>query len=75
MKDKIQNYLKENNIDTGIHYPISINELDCYKNKNNDKTSISDTYSKCILSLPMYPELEDKEIEFICNKVKDLFEN
>lgn len=73
MKDKIQNYLKENNIETGIHYPISINELDCYKNENNDKTPISDIYSKCILSLPMYPELEDEEIKYICNKIKLFF--
>jgi len=29
--------------------------------------------TKGLLSLPIYPELSDAEVEFICKKVKDFF--
>ena len=55
IRNKLQRYLKNNNIDSGLHYPISIKELECIN--SNDETNISDSYSKQILSLPLYPEL------------------
>lgn len=69
IRNKLQNYLKDNGIETGIHYPISIKDLKCID--NNDKTDISDNYSKIILSLPMYPELEKDEINYICKKINN----
>jgi len=67
VRNELQKYLKDNGIDTGIHYPISIKELDCIN--HNDKTTISDDYSKRIISLPMYPELKHEEIKYICAKI------
>ena len=69
IRNKLQKYLKDNGIETGIHYPISIKDLKCID--NNDKTDISDNYSKKILSLPMYPELEKGEINYICKKINN----
>ena len=73
LRDQLQKYLKEQNIETGIHYPISINELNCIT--CDDKTTISNKYSKTILSLPMYPELEHVDIEFICKCIYTFFDN
>lgn len=69
MRNNLQRYLKNKGIETGIHYPISIKDLKCIN--NDDKTNISDDYSKRILSLPMYPELEKDEIKYICKKIKN----
>lgn len=74
IRNNLQKYLEENGIQTGIHYPVSINNMECFENIELDKTEISNDYSKKILSLPMYPELEEKEIKYVCNKVK-LFYN
>ena len=71
IRNELQNFLKKNGIDTGIHYPISIQELECITNV--DKTPISNNYSKRIMSLPMYPELSQNEINYICNKIIKLF--
>ena len=69
IRNNLKKYLKDNNIETGIHYPISIKDLKCIN--NDDKTNISDDYSKRILSLPIYPELEKNEIEIICKNINN----
>lgn len=72
IRDNLKKFLNNNNIETGIHYPISINNLKSIKNVQ-DKTNISDNYSKRILSLPMYPELLSEEINYVCSKIKEFF--
>jgi dTDP-4-amino-4,6-dideoxygalactose transaminase len=71
-RNNLQKYLEKNNIDTGIHYPISINNLKCIR--CIDETPISDKYSSNILSLPMYPELEINEIKLICKCISMFFD-
>ena len=36
---------------------------------------LTEKYSKEILSLPMYPELTEEQIEFVCSKIKDFHKN
>ena len=52
------NYLSHNN--------KSINLLD-----KNFKSS--NLFSKQIISLPVYPKLKNKEIDFVCNSIKQMF--
>jgi dTDP-4-amino-4,6-dideoxygalactose transaminase len=73
IRNKLKEYLTNNNIECGIHYPINISELKCFKGVITDLTPVSSQYSKKILSLPMYPELEDNEIEIVCNIIKQFF--
>ncbi len=35
---------------------------------------ISIKNSKRILSLPMYPELKETEIEYVCNNIRDFYQ-
>lgn len=72
-RDSLQKYLGDNEIETGIHYPVSINNMECFSKMELDKTEISNDYSERILSLPMYPELEEKEIKYVCEKIKKFF--
>ena len=62
-------------ISTGIHYPVPFPMLPCYKNQQNKSSdffnSIND--SKKILSLPIYPELEEPKIRYISNQIKIFF--
>ena len=73
-RNTLQRYLKNNGIDTAIHYPIPIHKQIAYKSQfgkiNLPKTEY---YSKRILSLPINPYLKKKEINFVINKVKDFF--
>ncbi len=64
-RDKFQKYLKENNIETVIHYPISIAKQDAYVNDNINDLPLADLISSEELSLPLYYGMSDKEISYI----------
>ncbi|MCK4462781.1 MAG: DegT/DnrJ/EryC1/StrS family aminotransferase [Candidatus Omnitrophica bacterium] len=72
-RDKLQQYLTSNGISTGIHYPIPIHLQKAYKYLKYKKGDfpITEEYVNEILSLPMYPELRDDEIERVCEKIKE----
>ena len=74
-RKKLINYLKENNISTGIHYPIPLPFLKAYKHLNRlpKHYPISWRYHKKILSLPMFPELSEQNIKFISNKINKFY--
>lgn len=75
-RDKLQKFLKQNGIETIIHYPIPIHLQKAY-HKDGFKIGdypITEEKAKQILSLPMYPELESQEITYVCNKIKEFFE-
>lgn len=73
-RDKFQQYLKENDIQTLIHYPIPPHKQKAYSEWNNLSFPVTEEIHKTILSLPISPVLEDFEIEKITeviNKYKD----
>jgi len=72
-RDELKAYLEKKNITCLIHYPISVAETEAISKYNF--TDIDDCIenSKKILSLPMYPELEEKEILYVCENIKKFF--
>ena len=74
-RDRLKEYLEKCNIETLIHYPISVAETDALKEYNFDKEDYyySMKNSNEILSLPMYPELSQDDILYVCNKINSFF--
>ena len=72
-RDKMQAYLKEKGISTGIHYPIPIHKLEAYPELLEQEVPNATMMAERILSLPMYPELEEAEIRYVCEKIKDYY--
>lgn len=64
-RDELQKYLKENNIETLIHYPIPPHKQVCYKGMLGDNYKISEKIHSTILSLPISPVIEMEEVEKI----------
>jgi len=60
----VQEKLKEAGISSGIHYPTPLPFLNAYKYLNHKPSDfpVSYEYKDKILSLPMYPELSEKNI-------------
>lgn len=58
-RDMLQGYLKEKNIETGLHYPVPLHQQKAYRNLGYRTGSfpVSEKLSKEILSLPMFPSL------------------
>ena len=68
VKDRLRfiKYMNKNEIQTGIHYPESINQLKCFKNLfRKQKYSNSEFIAKHCVSLPIDPNLSKKSLETI----------
>ena len=60
-RDELQQYLKENGIQTLIHYPIPPHKQDCYKEWNNRNYPITEKIHEEELSIPMNPVVKEDE--------------
>ena len=65
-RDKLQQYLKENNISCGVHYPISLPKLKAYSytDQASEKFFINSSDSE-LLSLPIGDHLCNDDLEYI----------
>ncbi len=72
-RDKLQTYLKENNIPTIIHYPIPIEKTKPFKYLEHFDNKRTKQYANELLSLPIHPFLTDEEIEYITAKINTFF--
>lgn len=74
-RDELKNYLKSNNINTAIHYPIPIHLQPASKSlgyKQND-FRIAEKQAKRILTLPINQHLKKTEIKYISEKINFFF--
>ena len=62
-----QKHLRENGIETIIHYPIPPHKQEAYKSYNGYKYPITEKIHKTILSIPLNTALTEKEIKYIVN--------
>lgn len=74
-RENLKRYLENKGIDVRIHYPQALSELPVSKRIPNkpDLLSTSVMLSRGVLSLPIYPELTDSEVQFIAAKVKEFY--
>ena len=61
-REKLQNYLTENGVQTLIHYPIPPHKQEAYKEWNNLSFPISEKIHEEVLSLPISPVMSDDEV-------------
>ena len=72
-RDKLQTYLNDNGIGTGIHYPLPLHLQPAFSSlgyKEGD-FPIAEKCAKEILSIPMYPELTEEQISYVAEKIKE----
>ena len=75
--DYLKEYLASKVISTVIHYPLPLHMQPAlhYLNYSIGEFPVSEELANKTLSLPMYPELTAREIEYICNNINDFFNN
>ena len=72
-RDLIVRELLKEKIQTRIIYPFPIHKMKGYSSIfKKDKHEISESKSKGIFSLPLYPELNIKDVKIICRKLKKI---
>lgn len=67
-RNALQRSLRSAGIETKIHYQHGINEIGMFKGAKPMMSS-STSLSRRVLSLPIYPELTDLEVEYIIDQV------
>ena len=72
-RDKLLKYLNDNGIDAKCHYPIAIHQQQGYPWGKEARIvgplSNSERNAACCVSLPMYPELTEAEVDYVVAKV------
>jgi dTDP-4-amino-4,6-dideoxygalactose transaminase len=70
-RNELVKFLKNNNIDTIIHYPIPLHKTKAYINHPIKKNELknSEILSKEIISLPNYPGMSMNQINYVCEKI------
>jgi dTDP-4-amino-4,6-dideoxygalactose transaminase len=69
-RDILQRNLALHNIETRIHYAHPLHELPAYDHlAGPDILSTASALSRRVLSLPIYPELTDLEVEYVIDQV------
>lgn len=73
-RDEVIEKLKENGVGCSVHF-IPIHKHPYYKDKygykNEDYPTANDVFDKS-LSLPIYPDMSDEEVEYVISKVKEI---
>jgi dTDP-4-amino-4,6-dideoxygalactose transaminase len=64
-RDRMQQYLRERQIETMIHYPIPPHRQLCYQGLESSPQPIAEQLSEEILSLPISQTMTDAEIEYV----------
>ena len=73
-RNELQKYLEKHGVSTGIHYPIPIHKQPIFKSFNKLKLPISEQVCNTTLSIPMFPNLSEKQQEFIVETINQFFE-
>jgi hypothetical protein len=74
-RDRFQARLKEAGVGTGIHYPVPVHAQPAYAGRvalGPSGCPETERAAREILSLPLYPELTDSEVESVCAALKAL---
>lgn len=70
-RDELEQYLKDNGINTVKHYPIPMHMQEAYDDLKikEGELPIAEEISRTVLSIPMYYGMTDKQIDYVIEKL------
>ncbi|MEK6916165.1 MAG: DegT/DnrJ/EryC1/StrS family aminotransferase [Nanoarchaeota archaeon] len=74
-RDALKKYLEEKGIPSLIHYPVPVHLQESFINSGYPKAlcPVAESYAKEILSLPIHPFLEKKDIEYAASCIEQFY--
>ncbi|GBU28560.1 pleiotropic regulatory protein [Treponema sp. R8-4-B8] len=74
-RDALEEHLKSKNIGTSVYYPIPLHLQKCFEYLGYKKGDfpIAEKLCETVLALPMFPELTEDEVSFVCDSVKEFY--
>lgn len=71
LRDKLQQYLMEQGIETLIHYPIPPHKQEALREYAHLQLPVTEHIHACCLSLPCHPAMSDSEVEKVIHAVNN----
>ena len=70
-RERLMQYLAENNVETKINYPIPIHLQPIGRKLGHTEGDfpVAEKQASRIMSLPLYPELRDEEVDFVIDQI------
>ena len=70
-RDALLAHLREGGVAAGLHYPIPVHLQPCYESLAVPPGSlpVTEALASSILSLPMFPELNLAQIQYVCSRL------
>ena len=67
-RDELQVFLRGHGVGSGVHYPQAVHQQPAYKGRLRgfDQLPVTERLVPGILSLPMYPQLQLKDVQRVC---------
>jgi dTDP-4-amino-4,6-dideoxygalactose transaminase len=72
-RDELREHLRDCGIGTEIYYPVSLNRQKCFAYLEAGSLPESETAAKQVLSLPIFPELTESEVQLVADAVAGFF--
>ena len=75
-RDALAHFLAERGIGTKVHYPHALHQLEAYPEWHAlaGQFPNAERFARTVLSLPMFPEMTDEDIDAVCAGVLGYFE-
>ena len=75
-RDALASFLAERGIGTKVHYPHALHQLEAYPEWHSlaGQFPNAERFARTVLSLPMFPEMTDEDIDAVCAGVLGYFE-
>lgn len=70
-RENFMDYMKNKGIATIIHYPVPINEQQAFPGQKDQAFPATVEFTQHIVSLPIYPELTNEEVNYIIDAVNN----
>ncbi len=74
-REELVSFLNEKGIQTGLHYPLPLHMQKAYSHLGYkaDDFPVAKKLAGEILSIPMYPEMSDEMVEYVCSTIKSFY--
>lgn len=75
-RDELRAFLADRDIQTGVHYPIPLHLQPAYAylDYKKDDFPVAERLAETTLSLPIYNELRDCQVEYVCKAIRRFYE-
>ena len=73
-RDSVRAALRARGVETLVHYPVPVHLQPAYRNRTRTLGDLGESESAAneVLSLPMYPELTDAQVEHVAQSIQEV---